>query len=64
MDSVTILSEAALNTGTAVATHKGFPNPPPNAAALPQLDPLTHPFAHQHVLLPRAQPQLAPAGCI
>ena len=27
MDSVTILSEAALNTGTAVATHKGFPNP-------------------------------------
>ncbi|MFZ1249049.1 MAG: S24 family peptidase [Candidatus Saccharimonadales bacterium] len=27
MDSLNVLDEAALETGTAVATHKGFPNP-------------------------------------
>lgn len=27
MDSVNLLDETALNTGTTVATHKGFPNP-------------------------------------
>lgn len=27
MDGVNLLSEASLQTGTAVATHKGFPNP-------------------------------------